>query len=229
MLSITPQNSTNSYQPLLKSLMIFFFFSMLFMGLSTNSIAQKKNKFDYIFTIATDYGEIKFILFDETPKHKANFLKLVMSGYYDGTTFHRVLDNFMIQGGDPNSKEGMDGALGEGGPGYQIDAEISTNFKHAQGMIGAARLRDELNPDRQSSGCQFYIVENKNGAHHLDGKYTLFGQVIEGLEVIEQIANQKVDRNGEPVTPIRMTIGYVKLKKKQVTKTYGITYSNKKK
>lgn len=187
--------------------------------------SPKKSKHDYIITITTKFGDIELMLFDETPVHKANFIKLVKEGYYDSCTFHRVLENFMLQGGDPYSKPGATGRIGTGGPGYVLDAEFNTKFKHDKGMLAAARQPDVVNKNRKSSGSQFYIVQNSTGAHHLDGVYTIFGRVIKGMEVLDKIAEQKVNRRGEPAEPIYMKVTYTRLKKKQITKLYGITYT----
>ena len=184
----------------------------------------KGSKHDYIITITTQFGDIEAILFDETPKHKMNFIKLAQEGYYDSTTFHRVLENFMVQGGDPYSKPGGKGMVGTGGPGYTIDAEFNTKFLHDKGMIAAARQPDRVNKERKSSGSQFYIVQNEKGAHHLDGNYTIFGKVIKGLDVVDKIAAQKVNSRGKPSNPIYMKVKSTKMKKKDITKMYGITY-----
>lgn len=121
--------------------------------------AQKK---DQLVTIKTKYGDMVAILYDETPKHKANFIKLVREHYYDSLLFHRVIEGFMIQGGDPDSKKApKDARLGNGGPGYTIDAEINPKFFHERGALSAARLGDAMNPSKASSGSQFYIVQGK--------------------------------------------------------------------
>lgn len=206
-------------------LLIFFFAATgVFAQNKGEKKTKKKSKFDYIITISTQFGDIEAILFDETPTHKENFLKLTKEGFYDSCTFHRVLANFMIQGGDPNSKPDGKGRIGTGGPGYTIDAEINTKFKHDKGMIAAARQPDRVNKERKSSGSQFYIVQNEKGSHHLDGSYTIFGRVIKGIEIVDKIAEQKVNARGKPSSPIYMKINYTKLKKKNITKMYGIEY-----
>lgn len=158
--------------------------------------------------ISTDFGEMAIWLYDETPIHRDNFLKLAGEGFFDGTTFHRVINNFMIQGGDPNSKDQNPNNDGQGGPGYTLEAEIQQELKHEFGTVAAARLSDRDNPERRSSGSQFYIVENANGTPHLDGAYTVFGKVISGMEVINTIADQPVDEdNGNrPITNITMAV-----------------------
>lgn len=164
------------------------------------------------FKITTSVGTPKTLLlylFDATPKHKENFLKLTREKFYDGTTFHRVVPGFVIQGGDPNSKDSDPTNDGQGGPGYTLPFEAS-NFTHEQGMVAAARLGDEQNPDKNSSGSQFYIVEPAAGAHQLDGDYTIFGQLIDGQDLVSQIANvSSTDtRPNEDVTMTVVTITY---------------------
>jgi peptidyl-prolyl cis-trans isomerase B (cyclophilin B) len=117
---------------------------------------------DYVITIKTQHGEMIAILYDETPKHKANFIKLAKEHFFDGTLFHRVIKDFMIQGGDPDSKTVKPGQhLGNGGPGYTIPAEFNPKFYHEKGALSAARLSDPVNPSQASSGSQFYIVQGK--------------------------------------------------------------------
>jgi peptidyl-prolyl cis-trans isomerase B (cyclophilin B) len=138
-----------------KLLLTAFIFSILLL----ESCAQKK---DHVITIKTKYGDMIAILYDETPKHKANFIKLAQEHYFDSLLFHRVIEGFMIQGGDPDSKKAKPGQrLGNGGPGYTIDAEINPKFFHEKGALSAARLGDEMNPTKASSGSQFYIVQGK--------------------------------------------------------------------
>lgn len=121
------------------------------------SCAQKT---DHVVTIKTRYGDMVAILYDETPKHKENFIKLAREHYYDSLTFHRVIEGFMIQGGDPDSKKaGKDVRLGNGGPGYTIPAEFNNKLFHEKGALSAARLGDQMNPEKASSGSQFYIVQ----------------------------------------------------------------------
>ena len=124
-----------------------------------SSCAQKK---DYVVTIKTSYGDIAAILYDETPKHKANFIKLAREHFFDSTLFHRVIEGFMIQGGDPESKTAQPGQpLGRGGPGYTIDAEFNPKFIHERGSLAAARMGDQANPLKASNGSQFYIVQGR--------------------------------------------------------------------
>ncbi|GIL23568.1 MAG: peptidyl-prolyl cis-trans isomerase [Bacteroidota bacterium] len=118
------------------------------------------NKNDTVVTIKTNYGDMVAILFDETPKHKENFIKLAKEGFYNDLLFHRVIQGFMIQGGDPESKNAVAGqSLGMGGPGYTIPSEINSKFFHEKGALSAARLPDNMNPNKESSGSQFYVVQ----------------------------------------------------------------------
>ncbi|HHJ50982.1 MAG TPA: peptidylprolyl isomerase [Phaeodactylibacter sp.] len=189
--------------------------------------------------IKTPYGDMLVELYDETPKHRDNFLSLVEKGYYNGLLFHRVMRNFMIQGGDPDSRNASKGQmLGSGGPGYTIPAEFNPNLVHIKGAVAAARRGDQVNPQRASSGSQFYIVQGKTftdaeldqierdnhikytpeqreayktigGTPFLDGQYTVFGKVTEGLDVIDQITAQPTDRANRPLEDIEMEIEVV--------------------
>jgi peptidyl-prolyl cis-trans isomerase B (cyclophilin B) len=268
-----------------------------------NSCAQKSNgPKDTIVTIKTEFGDMVAVLYDETPKHKENFIKLAKEGYFDGMLFHRVIQEFMIQGGDPDSKTATKGQqLGQGGPGYEIDAEFNPKFYHVKGALSAARTSDQINPMKKSSGSQFYIVqgsivpaaqleydqsklntgftmmfqmpENKptldslmalrnsgdvngynamivkliprvekatgitiktpeervkdystvGGAPHLDGEYTVFGRVIQGLEVIDKIAAQPTEQE-RPLQDIKMTVEVKEMSREEVTGKYGYQY-----
>jgi len=152
-----------------------------------------------IVVIETSMGNMTVELYEkDAPKHVENFKKLVRSKFYEGTTFHRVIPGFMIQGGDPNSKDNDRSNDGLGGPGYTIPAEIK--LKHQKGSVASARLGDAQNPKRESSGSQFYIVTGE--ASHLDGQYTVFGKVIKGLEVAEKIQNVKRDERDNPLEKV---------------------------
>ena len=291
--------------PMNKSIAFVFVFVIAL----ASSCAQKK---DYVVTIKTQYGDMVAILYDETPKHKENFIKLAKEHYYDSLLFHRIIAGFMIQTGDPNSKKAQPGEpLGMGGPDYTIPAEFNPKFFHDKGALSAARLSDDRNPEKASSGSQFYIVqgtvipeasindlrydqmklttglrqiiskpENKalldslnslyyagdipayqkkifslvprveketgtkvtkdvspekikayttvGGAPHLDGEYTIFGKVIKGLEVIDQIAMQQKDGSDRPISDIRMTVTVEEISRKKITKEYGYVYPDAK-
>lgn len=192
---------------------------------------------DRIVEISTDFGKMKIRLYNETPKHRDNFIKLAKEGYFDGTLFHRVINSFMIQGGDPDSKTAKPGQqLGMGGPSYRVPAEFNPNLIHKKGVLAAAR---DQNPEKASSGSQFYIVQGKKytdaelqglvgktgkkysteqiniyktvgGTPFLDGEYTVFGEVIEGLDVIDKIAAVEKDRNDRPLKDVKMTVKIIK-------------------
>ncbi|MDR2125388.1 MAG: peptidylprolyl isomerase [Prevotellaceae bacterium] len=158
-----------------------------------------------VFDIVTSLGTIRIKLYNETPKHRDNFVKLAESGYYDGVLFHRVIKDFMIQTGDPDSKNAQQGArLGVGGPDYKIDAEILPQLKHKKGAVAAARQGDQINPEKKSSGSQFYIVQNQQGTPFLDGAYTVFGETLSGLDVVDKIATVKTGQGDRPDTDIKI-------------------------
>ena len=183
----------------------------------------KKSSKDEVVTISTSQGTIRLILFDDTPLHKANFLKRAQSGAYNGTTFHRVIDGFMIQGGDTNTKDadpGNDG-LGQASEGT-IPAELGPGHQHNYGAVAAARMGGPVGTP--SSSTQFYLVENHDGTHFLDGMYTVFGQVIQGLDVIDKIAKLPKDGRDRPTTEAKMTVKVEKLKRKKITKLYDYKY-----
>lgn len=142
----------------MKKYLLLSLFVMLFISCNRE---QDATKTDDIAIISTEFGEIHVVLYDETPQHKENFLKLAREGFYDSTTFHRVMEGFMIQGGDPNSKDENTMNDGQGGPGYTIEAEFNNNYVHTKGAIAAARLGDQANPEKRSSGSQFYIVQGR--------------------------------------------------------------------
>jgi cyclophilin family peptidyl-prolyl cis-trans isomerase len=175
-----------------------------------------------VVTIKTEFGDIVLILFNETPEHKSNFIKLANDKFYDGTTFHRVMDGFMIQGGDPNSKDEDVNNDGIGGPGYTLPAEINGELTHNKGTLAAARQPDHINPEKASSGSQFYIVEGQ--APHLNGDYTIFGATISGFDVVEKIAEQPKDGRNRPFSDIKMTVEVKSLSRKKITKEYGYAF-----
>ncbi len=184
--------------------------------------------------LKTSMGDIVIALYDETPLHKENFIKLVNDKYYDGVLFHRIIQNFMIQTGDPESKTAKPGQmLGNGGPGYTIPAEFVPGLYHKRGAVAAARMGDNVNPKKESSGSQFYIVDGRvfstndlnrviqmtgktysmdqikdytsiGGAPHLDGDYTVFGEVVSGMEIVDKIAAQQKDGRDRPLEDIKI-------------------------
>jgi cyclophilin family peptidyl-prolyl cis-trans isomerase len=160
---------------------------------------ERKLREEPEFEIKTTHGTMKLRLYSQTPKHRENFVKLVKEKYYDGIRFHRVIEGFMIQAGDPFSRDtALINSWGTGGPDYTIPAEFIPEYTHKKGAIAAARKGDMANPRKASSGSQFYIVHNENTCCHLDGEYTVFGEVYEGLEVIDNIAMVDVDRYDRP-------------------------------
>lgn len=193
----------------------------------------------YRATITTAYGNIELYLYDNTPKHRDNFVKLAKQHFYDSTLFHRVIPEFMIQGGDPDSKRAIkDAMLGEGDVGYRVPAEIKPENFHKRGVLAAAR---DNNPDKSSSGCQFYITvgkkytneqldgiakrtgqkytaeqkeiyKNIGGTPHLDGNYTVYGEVTKGMDIVDKIVNQK--RNGADRPDDDQRIIKIRVKKK---------------
>ena len=268
------------------------------------SLGCSKGDKDYLITIKTKFGDMKAILYNETPKHKENFVKLINEGFYDSLAFHRVIQNFMIQSGDPNSRNASAGQpLGSGGPGYTIPAEFNPKLFHKRGALSAARMGDNVNPQKESSGSQFYIVQGQvmneaalttdlnklsssvfqyieanndtllrnelvllyqtdqseylqkilslketvagelntsftkdypadrleayttvGGAQHLDDAYTVFGQVVEGLEVIDLIAAERTDGRDRPLKDIHMVITIEEVPQSEITDKYGYQY-----
>ncbi len=156
-----------------------------------------------IFEVVTSEGTFKIKLYKETKLHRDNFVKLASENFYDGILFHRIIKGFMIQAGDPLSKDTtqMD-SWGTGGPGYTIPAEILPQFKHKKGALAAARRGDAANPQRESSGSQFYIVQDPATCAQLDGDYTVFGETISGLDIIDKIASVPTGRRDIPVNPV---------------------------
>lgn len=281
-------------------------FLILLTVLTVVSCGKKEQETEQIAIISTPYGEISLILYDDTPLHKENFLKLASEGFYDSTTFHRVIPGFMIQGGDPNSLDDDPMNDGQGGPGYTVDAEIMDTYMHKKGALAAARLSDRQNPERKSSGSQFYIVHGREvqdaeleqvmfrvnndrrkdligkyladeqhaeirerlqyynqrqitdslrallleveasalagfeeweytpeqrsayqsigGYPALDLNYTIFGEVLSGLNVVDSIAVQDRNPANRPHTDIIMTVRVDSLTKEQITARYGYTF-----
>lgn len=271
------------------------------------------NNKDYLATIKTNYGDIKLVLFDKTPKHKENFIELANKGFYDSLLFHRVIDNFMIQTGDPNTRSSSDPqSFGQGGPGYTIPPEFNPELIHEKGMVAAARMGDNVNPKKESSGSQFYIVEgmvyteeslrdsrvnynelykcfgnliqrsgyvelnqkamqlqteNKldelkalilsykdvceqdydveldqpltqqqidvyttvGGVPHLDGGYTVFGEVVQGMDVVEKIAAVKTAPGDRPIEDVIMVVEVEKMSRNKIEKEYNYTYPSEEK
>lgn len=163
-----------------------------------------------VFDIVTTEGTIRVRLFKDTPLHRDNFSKLALAGYYDNLLFHRVINGFMIQGGDPFTRDtSLVARWGEGGPSYTIKAEMrdadgNPLHRHVKGALAAARQGDLANPFKESSGSQFYLVQDPEHCVHLDGEYTVFGETIAGLHVIDKIAAQPTDHLDRPLKEIRI-------------------------
>ncbi|MHA4893811.1 peptidylprolyl isomerase [Pedobacter sp. PWIIR3] len=217
--------------------------TLLFCFLFATSFAAKPPRHKYV-KIKTDLGECVVMLYDQTPLHRDNFIKLTKAHVYDGTLFHRVIKNFMIQGGDPDSKTALPGAaLGEGDVGYRVPAEFRDSLFHKKGVLAAAR---DDNEEKASSGSQFYLVQGKvftdaqldtvevkrlkhkipewqrqvyktlGGVPHLDRNYTVYGEVVQGLEMVDKIADMKTDSNDRPTSDVKMMVTV--LKKREVRK-----------
>ena len=151
------------------------------------------------FDIVTNFGTMRVKLYDKTPLHRDNFVKLVNEKFYDGIRFHRVIEGFMIQTGDPFSRDtSLINKWGQGGPDYTVPAEFVNEYWHKKGALAAARKGDMANPTKASSGSQFYIVHDENACLHLDGQYSIFGEVIDGLEIIDAIATVPTDMYDRP-------------------------------
>ena len=158
-----------------------------------------------VFDIITSMGVIKIKLYADTPKHRENFAKLALEKYYDGMLFHRVINGFMIQGGDPLTKDAANKPrFGTGGPNYTIPAEFVPEHRHKKGAIAAARRGDAVNPYKESSGSQFYLVQDERNCAALDGDYTVFGETIEGLDVIDKIAAVQTDGRDCPLQDVKI-------------------------
>ncbi|BDS12844.1 peptidylprolyl isomerase [Aureispira anguillae] len=222
-----------------QTLFLFLAFACLWTACSKSIYNPKSPEYAPIVEMTTTYGVVEMQLYASTPKHRDNFVKLVKQGFYDSLLFHRVINNFMIQGGDPESKGAAPNVmLGNGGPGYTIPAEFVDSLIHLKGALAAARMGDAVNPNKESSGSQFYIVQGQKvkpailkqmqarnnikyteeqqkayaeigGTPHLDGSYTVFGRVIKGLDVIDKIAVVQV-RNSRPIKDVILKM---KLKK----------------
>lgn len=219
--------------------LVFFIACSSTKNISNNTFSHRGVK------LTTDSGVIILRLYNKTPLHRDNFIKLVKQHYFDSVLFHRVIQYFMIQGGDPVSKNAKAGILlGHGGPKYTIPAEFDTSLFHKKGVLAAAREGDNINPAKASSGSQFYIVQGKKftdhgldsvekfrlkgrklplshreiyktigGAPHLDMNYTVFGEVLSGLEVVDKIAATPRDSNNRPLHDIRMQMKLIKIRR----------------
>ena len=214
---------------------------LLLSCMATYHVAQAQSQPRPEVLLETTEGNIRIALYNETPRHRDNFLRLVDEHFYDSLLFHRVISNFMIQAGDPDSRHAEPGAeLGEGDLGYTIEPEFRLpDIYHRRGVVAAAREGDDVNPERCSSACQFYIVCRKTlstatlkqvqlrldtltnnqvkltpeqistyrrigGTPHLDGQYTVFGEVVEGMDIVDRIQRKDTDDNDRPVYDVRI-------------------------
>lgn len=221
-----------------KNLLLLLLTALLALGHAADATARDRRT---RVRFETTLGTFTIALFDETPLHRDNFIRLVGEGYYDGLLFHRVIEKFMVQAGDPDSRDCRPGQqLGDGGPDYTLPAEIALPYRyHYRGAVAAAREGDDVNPQRRSSGSQFYVVWGKTftgpqiggmadyvaemtggeytmtgdmmrdyqargGAPHLDGQYTVFGEVVEGLRVIGAMQKVPTDAHDRPLEDVRI-------------------------
>ena len=212
-------------------------FAFQFLSAQQDIVIKKKDRKKDVL-LQTTMGDIVIRLSDSTPLHRDNFIRLVKSGYYDSVLFHRVINRFMIQAGDGNSKRAAKGQpLGNGGPGYTVPAEFRTTLFHKKGVIAAAREGDQTNPEKASSGSQFYLVQGRvfsdagldsletyrlkrkipteqrqayktiGGTPHLDQNYTVFGEIVKGLDVVDKIAaveTSKAEDLNRPLEDVRI-------------------------
>ncbi|UHG90804.1 peptidylprolyl isomerase [Spirosoma oryzicola] len=231
-----------------KLLFVFLLMPLLVVG-------QNRKKKDYLVSLNTRFGTMRLVLYDQTPKHKENFIKLVNQKFYDSLLFHRIIPMFMIQGGDPNSRKAKPGdPLGSGDVGYKVPAEFVPALFHKKGALAAAR---DNNPEKASSGCQFYIVQGRvwsedelqkqvariqtmkghvptdeqkqvyktlGGSPHLDGNYTVFGEVVDGVAIVDSIAKQPRNEMDRPDADVRMSMTGTWVKKKKIKKQYNYQY-----
>jgi peptidyl-prolyl cis-trans isomerase B (cyclophilin B) len=220
--------------------------SMPLLTIAQDSKKSKSKEKIQLVKLKTRHGDMTLMLFNETPAHRDNFVKLAGEGFFDGLLFHRVINSFMIQGGDPGSRDAAPGVqLGTGGPGYTVPAEFNADFIHRKGALAAARQPDQVNPKKASSGSQFYIVQGRKftplpkrdpaytdeqkkiyeqygGYPPLDMGYTVFGQVVQGMDVIDKIAGEPVNAANRPNEDVDMHMEVLKpMKLKKFKKQYG--------
>jgi len=215
--------------------------SFLLMGITTPNLLQAQNSTEErLIKLETLMGTMVIKLYNETPTHRDNMIKLIEEDYFKDQLFHRVIKDFMVQGGDPQSVGAARGQrLGQGGPGYTIPAEFNPELIHKKGALAAARQGDQVNPQKASSGSQFYLVQGRvltpeqmnsfaqsgrasyteeaikaytttGGTPHLDGSYTVFGEVVEGLDVLDLIAVVQTDGNDRPIEDLVYSISIVR-------------------
>jgi peptidyl-prolyl cis-trans isomerase B (cyclophilin B) len=184
---------------------LFLFVPIIFFSLSVRAQTEKIP----VGYIKTPLGELWIALDDRTPNHKKSFIELAEEGYWDSLSFNRVIPNFVAQGGCPDTPEGFND------PEYLLEPEFHPELKHVYGAVGAGR---DDNPQMLSARCQFYIVQNKTGIPRLDTKYTVFGRVIKGMEIVDQIVNAPRDKTDQPLKPITLKVEIKYLSPSQVKK-----------
>ncbi|MFS4492845.1 peptidylprolyl isomerase [Maribacter sp. 2308TA10-17] len=185
---------------------VYFSIVLLFIIVGCNS--QKTYE---IGEIKTHKGDILVWLYEETPKHKASFIQLAKDGYWDSLTFNRVIPDFVAQGGCPDTPEGFND------PEYLLEPEFNDKLLHEYGALGAGR---DGNAEKLSARCQFYIVQNKDGEHRLDGDYTVFGKVIKGMEIIDAIVVVERDSINQPLTPISLDVNIISMGEEELKKYF---------
>ena len=204
----------------------FWYLSLLIFALTLISSCKKEPELPEkiqlgdeveIIEMETSFGTMIIWLYPETPQHYNNFLKLAKEEFYNDLLFHRIIPGFMIQGGDPAGN-------GTGGPGYTIPAEIIPGINHKRGSLAAARLGDQQNPKKASSGSQFYIAASTQGTSSLNGQYTVFGEVIKGIETVDEIIKQPKDQQDKPLTNITMQVRVLKKTRQEMKDEFGLEY-----
>jgi peptidyl-prolyl cis-trans isomerase B (cyclophilin B) len=183
--------------------------NLMFIALFFNSCV--KNTTHNIGQIITPKGEILIWLYDETPNHKESFMELANNGYWDSLTFNRVIPNFVAQGGCPDTPEGFTD------PEYLLEPEFNDDLRHVYGAVGAGR---DDNPGMISARCQFYVVQNKEGISRLDDKFTIFGKIIKGMDVIDSIVNVERDSTNTPLTAITLDVNMISINETELRKLY---------
>ncbi|MFD2202917.1 peptidylprolyl isomerase [Shivajiella indica] len=189
--------------------MKFKLYAFLIFSTSFFSLVQAKTP---IGLIETPLGKIYISFHQETPIHRASFIELAEAGYWDSLTFNRVIPDFVAQGGCPDTEEGFND------PEYLLKPEFNSRLTHIYGAVGAGR---DGNPQKLSARCQFYIVQNKNGLHRLDGDYTVFGQVIKGMDIVDSIVNVNRDQKDEPLSSITLKISIIYLSPEEIKELKG--------
>ena len=219
----------------IKTLIVFGMILAIFPGCQTKAQEQLPER---LIKIETSMGDMVVKLYNETPLHRDNMIKLIQESFYDKQLFHRVIKDFMVQGGDPQSTDAAKGErLGNGGPGYTVPAEFNPELIHKKGALAAAREGDAVNPQKESSGSQFYLVVGRvltqdqinsfaqsgapfteesveayttmGGTPHLDGSYTVFGEIVVGLEILDRIAATQTDTYDRPIEDVIYSISMV--------------------